>query len=150
VTDIVDAETRSRMMSQIKNRDTGPEMLLRRSLWNLGVRGYRCNYGKAPGRPDVAFVGRRLAVFVDGAFWHGHPDHFTFGKSGEAWDAKIRRNIERDREVNSALFEAGWTVVRFWDFEIKADPGGVAAKVGHMVEGLASRQEVTAAEATRK
>lgn len=125
-------------MSRIKSRDTGPEILLRRALWSLGVRGYRCHYSKAPGRPDIAFVGKQLAVFVDGGFWHGHPDYFTFGKSGEAWDAKIRRNMARDREVNSALFDAGWSVVRLWDFEIKSDPPAAAAAVMRVAAGLAA------------
>jgi DNA mismatch endonuclease (patch repair protein) len=129
VADIVDKATRSRMMAAIKGRDTKPEMALRRALWGMGVRGYRCHYRRAPGRPDVCFVGRKVAVFVDGAFWHGHPQYFTFGKSGEKWDAKIRRNMERDAEVDEALAREGWRVVRLWDFEIGADPGAAVEKV---------------------
>lgn len=133
MTDIVDRETRSRMMSKIRSRDTKPELMLRKAMWSHGLRGYRCHYRRVPGRPDVAFVGRRLAIFVDGAFWHGHPDHFTFGKSGEAWDAKIRRNIARDREVDSALFELGWRSVRIWDFEILKDPDKVARRLAPLL-----------------
>jgi DNA mismatch endonuclease (patch repair protein) len=109
------------MMARIRSRDTKPELLLRQALREQGYRGYRCNYGGAPGRPDVAFITRRIAIFVDGAFWHGHPDYFTLGKSGPAWDAKILRNVERDREVNSQLFDQGWSVLRVWDFEILDD-----------------------------
>ena len=131
--DIVDPQTRSRMMSKIRGRDTKPELVLRKALRHQGLRGYRCHYRRAPGRPDVAFVGRRLAIFVDGAFWHGHPDYFEFGKSGEAWDSKIRRNIERDKEVDSALFELGWRSFRKWDFEILADPDRVAREVAALL-----------------
>jgi DNA mismatch endonuclease, patch repair protein len=74
-----------------------------------------------PGKPDLAFIGLKVAVFCDGAFWHGHPDHFTFGKSGAYWDKKIARTKERDQEANLALEELGWKVIRFWDFEIADD-----------------------------
>jgi DNA mismatch endonuclease, patch repair protein len=127
--DIVTPEVRSRMMSRIRSKDTKPELLLRTALRQLGLTGYRCHYAGVPGRPDVAFVGKRVAVFVDGAFWHGHPDYFTPGKSGPAWDAKILRNIARDREVNSLLFEAGWRVLRVWDFEVLADAARVARRL---------------------
>jgi DNA mismatch endonuclease (patch repair protein) len=133
MTDIVDPETRSRMMSRIRGRDTKPELALRRALWRHGFRGYRCHYSRVPGRPDIAFVSRRLAVFVDGAFWHGHPDYYTFGKSGEAWDAKIRRNIERDKEVDSALFDIGWRSVRVWDFEVLKDPDRVVRRLAPLL-----------------
>ena len=70
------------------------------------------------GRPDLAWIGRRVAVFVDGAFWHGHPDYY-WGQSGKFWDEKIARNRARDERVNRELIEAGWTVVRLWDFEVE-------------------------------
>lgn len=126
-------------MAAIRGRDTKPELALRRALWRRGTRGYRCHYSGAPGRPDVCFVGLRIAVFVDGAFWHGHPDYFTFGKSGARWDEKIRRNMARDVEVNQALALAGWEVLRIWDFEIKKDVNRAAAKVEAAVR--AQREE---------
>ena len=82
-----------------------------------------------PGRPDLAFTRRRVAVFVDGRFWHGHPDYFTPGKSGEYWDAKIARTQERDRLANEALAAAEWTVLRFWDFEVERDLEGCLSRV---------------------
>jgi DNA mismatch endonuclease (patch repair protein) len=133
MTDIVDAPTRSRMMSKIRNRDTKPELLLRRALWHRNVRGYRCHYARAPGRPDICFVRRRLAVFVDGAFWHGHPDYFVFGKSGPQWDAKIRRNAERDKEVDSELFRLGWRSFRAWDFEVLEDAESIARRISALL-----------------
>jgi DNA mismatch endonuclease (patch repair protein) len=91
------------------------------------VRGWRL-HPKLPGRPDLAWLGRRVAVFVDGAFWHGHPDYYT-GQSGPFWDAKIARNRERDERVNVELAELGWRVVRVWDFEVKRDLAGCVRRI---------------------
>lgn len=125
-------EQRSHTMSRVRGRDTQPELALRRALWSAGVRGWRCHPKSVRGRPDLAFIGRRIAVFVDGAFWHGHPDYY-WGQSGKFWDDKIDRNRARDREVNRDLERAGWTVIRFWDFEVKTD---VDACVAAVVERL--------------
>jgi DNA mismatch endonuclease, patch repair protein len=116
-------------MAGIRSKDTKPELAIRQGLFALGVRGWRCHTRTLPGRPDVAFTRWRVAVFVDGAFWHGHPDHFTFGKSGAYWDAKIARTQERDRLANEELRSHGWTVLRFWDFEIREDPVACLAKI---------------------
>src|SRR4051812_22875017 len=105
-------------MSRIRSRDTKPELALRKGLWSQGIRGWRCHPRAVPGKPDIAFTRWRLAVFVDGRFWHGHPEFFTPGKSGAYWDAKIVRTQERDRAADAALAEAGWRVLRFWDFEV--------------------------------
>src|SRR5687767_6028947 len=82
VTDFLSKETRSRVMARIRSRNTGPELALRRALHAAGVRGWRCHAKHLPGKPDLAFTRWRVAVFVDGCFWHGHPDFFTPGKSG--------------------------------------------------------------------
>lgn len=115
-------------MSRVRTRDTAPEIELRRALWAAGVRGWRLHSRKVPGRPDVAWLGRRLAVFVDGAFWHGHPDYYR-GQSGKFWDEKIERNRKRDERVTGELIEAGWTVLRFWDFEVERRPEQCVAAV---------------------
>jgi DNA mismatch endonuclease, patch repair protein len=107
-------------MSRVKTRDTAPEIALRRALWSAGLRGWRLHPKGVPGRPDLAWIGRRIAVFVDGAFWHGHPDHY-WGQSGKFWDEKIARNRQRDERVTRELVGAGWTVLRFWDFEVEDD-----------------------------
>lgn len=119
--DFLTPETRSRVMSRIRSKDTKPELLLRRALFAAGHRGWRCHAKAVPGKPDLAFTRRKVAVFVDGRFWHGHPDYFTPGKSGAYWDAKIARTQERDRAANEQLAAAGWTVLRFWDFEIEQE-----------------------------
>jgi DNA mismatch endonuclease (patch repair protein) len=77
----------------------------------------------------LAWIGRRVAVFVDGAFWHGHPDHY-WGQSGKFWDDKIARNRARDQTVNEKLAAAGWTVVRLWDFEVERDLPACISRVG--------------------
>lgn len=127
--DTYSPKVRSRVMSRVKASDTGPELALRRALFAAGVRGWRCNRRTLPGSPDLAFGRARLAVFVDGAFWHGHPSKYWQGRSGPYWDKKIERNQNRDRRVNSELEELGWTVLRFWDFEIRKDLPTVVAQV---------------------
>jgi DNA mismatch endonuclease, patch repair protein len=122
------------MMSKVKTRDTAPELTLRKALWAHGVRGWRCHRRDLPGRPDLAFGRLRCAVFVDGAFWHGHPSKFRPGKSGDFWDRKIERNRARDREVAEALEADGWIVLRLWDFEVHDDPAAAAGRVKQLLE----------------
>lgn len=107
-------------MRRIKTRNTAPELALRQALWAAGIRGWRLHRNDLPGKPDLAWIGRRVAVFVDGAFWHGHPNHY-WGQSGPFWDAKIARNRERDERVTAELVAAGWLVIRLWDFEVRRD-----------------------------
>lgn len=126
--DRLTTQQRSRLMSRVKTRDTAPERRLRQALWSLGVRGWRLHPKQVPGRPDLAWIGRRVAVFVDGAFWHGHPDYY-WGQSGDFWDRKIARNRERDARVNEQLASANWRVLRFWDFEVERDPVACATQV---------------------
>ena len=108
-----------------RSTDTGPELSLRRELRALGLTGYRLRW-PVPGTPrrsiDVAFVGARLAAFVDGCFWHGCPEHRSepVGNS-DYWSAKLARNAERDAETTALLEAAGWTVLRFWSHEDPAD-----------------------------
>jgi DNA mismatch endonuclease Vsr len=119
-------------MSRVRTRDTAPELALRRALWYAGVRGWRLHPRTVPGRPDLAWIGRKIAVFVDGAFWHGHPDYYR-GQSGPFWDEKIARNRRRDAEVNRRLEEEGWRVLRLWDFEVERAPAECAARVARLL-----------------
>lgn len=135
--DPLNAESRSRLMSRVRTRDTAPEVELRRALWRAGVRGWRLHPARVPGKPDLAWLGIRLAVFVDGAFWHGHPSAYR-GQSGPFWDEKIARNRARDVLVNNRLASEGWTVLRFWDFEVRRDPDGCVAAVTEALERLRS------------
>jgi DNA mismatch endonuclease (patch repair protein) len=103
-------------------RDTGPERRLRSELWRRGHRGYRVDRDLAlPGlrrRADLAWVGKRLAVFVDGCYWHSCPDHGTSPTTNAGyWKPKLARNVARDRETDRIAAEQGWTVVRVWEHE---------------------------------
>jgi DNA mismatch endonuclease (patch repair protein) len=124
-------------MAAIRGFDTRPERLLRSALWRLGARGWRCHWPGPGGRIDVAFTRARLAVFVDGSFWHGHPSKWRPGRFQGYWDAKIKRNMARDARQNAALEAAGWRVLRVWDFEVEHDPEGVARRI---VEALGARR----------
>lgn len=110
----------SRRMSRQRTRDTEPEMLLRRELHRRGLR-YRVD-ASLPGLPrrraDILFTRAKVAVFVDGCFWHGCPEHKTApAANGAWWAAKLARNVERDRETDAHLRSLGWTVLRFWEHE---------------------------------
>lgn len=128
MTDQLTPERRSALMSRVRTRDTAPELALRKELWKSGLRGWRLHPKGVPGKPDVTWISRRVAVFVDGAFWHGHPDYYH-GQSGSFWDAKIERNRARDRQVNEELASQNWTVVRIWDFEVERDPADCVLRV---------------------
>lgn len=127
------SDDRRRMMSRIRGRDTKPELSLRRAVWALGFR-YRLQYRIGRTRPDMVFVGPRLAVFVDGCFWHGCPLHSTMPKNNrDFWEPKLRRNRERDAASTRALVEHGWRVLRFWEHEIEASPSNCAQQVSVML-----------------
>lgn len=111
----------TRNMRSNKSKDTKPELLLRSELWKRGLR-YRKNYKKLVGKPDIVFVGKKIAIFVDGKMWHGYDwenQKNDFKSHREFWIPKIERNIERDKEVTEQLHSDGWTVLRFWDFDIR-------------------------------
>lgn len=129
MTDTRTPQQRRRIMTAVRSTDTGPELRLRRALYAAGIRGWRCHYERVLGKPDLAWPALRVAVFVDGAFWHGHPSRHKPGRSGAYWDAKIARNMQRDREIVTALESVGWTVLRAWDFEIRQDLPAIVARV---------------------
>ena len=114
---------RSELMGRIKGVDTKPELKLKKALWRLGYR-YRKNVKQLPGKPDIVYKKYKLAVFVDGEFWHGYEwqDKKQKIKSNrEFWIPKIERNMQRDQLNNQLLSDSGWTVMRLWDKEIKRD-----------------------------
>jgi DNA (cytosine-5)-methyltransferase 1 len=115
-------------MRAVKRRDTGPELALRKALRARGLTGYRVDWNAVPGRPDIAFTRHKLAVFVDGGFWHGRGDRVRPGRS-RYWDGKIARNCERDWRINESLETYGWRVLRLWDDEVLRDSDAAAARV---------------------
>jgi DNA mismatch endonuclease, patch repair protein len=128
-------EQRSRIMAAVRSRDTSPEVELRRALYAAGVRGWRCHRRDLPGRPDIVFGRAKVVVFVDGAFWHGHPSRHKPGRSGAYWDEKIARNIERDNRDNENLRALGWVVLRFWDFEVRKNLDDVVSAITRALSG---------------
>ena len=109
-------------MKQIKNKDTKIEIVLRKALWEKGIR-YRKNYRKIPGKPDIAITKYKIAVFCDSEFFHGKDweqlqTQIKRGRNPEFWIEKISRNRERDNEVDMQLRALGWEVIRFWGKDI--------------------------------
>lgn len=129
MTDTRSPEKRRQIMAAVKQRDTAPELQLRQALYAAGMRGWRCNVKRIPGRPDIAWIGLRVAIFVDGAFWHGHPSRHRPGRSGSYWDEKIASNVERDRRIDRELRDLGWLVIRAWDFEVRKDTASVVTRI---------------------
>jgi DNA mismatch endonuclease (patch repair protein) len=116
-------------MSKIRGHNTSPEVLLRKTLWHKGFR-FRVNFRVVGVRPDIIFASRKLAVFVDGCFWHGCPDHYVMPRTRpEFWSKKLDTNTSRDRRQTIALIESGWRVLRFWEHEIESDLARVAMDV---------------------
>lgn len=115
-------EKRSLLMARVRRTGTEPELVLRKALWERGLR-YRLKFKtKLPGSPDIIFPKQKIAIFVDGCFWHGCPIHGTSPKTNaEFWIAKIQRNKERDNNVDMQLLALGWSPLRFWEHEIKKD-----------------------------
>lgn len=110
-------------MKQVKNKDSKIEILLRKELWNRGLR-YRKNVKKILGKPDLAFIGKKIAIFCDSEFWHGYDwenRKKDFKSHQDFWIPKIERNIARDKEVTEMLQQQGWIVLRFWGTEIQSD-----------------------------
>lgn len=114
-------ERRSENMRRIRGKDTAPELAIRKLCWELGFTGYRIHRKDLPGKPDLAWIGRRLAVFVHGCFWHGHDcaEGIRKPKSNrDYWIPKIERNQQRDAENIAALRADGWNVLVIWECEI--------------------------------
>lgn len=127
--------TRRRMQTMATGRDTAPELALRRELVRRGRRGYRIDRDlQLPGvrrRADIAWVGRRIAVFVDGCFWHACPKHGTRPATNAGyWTAKLARNVARDQQTEKIAAENGWTVIRIWEHE---SPSAAADKIENVL-----------------
>lgn len=118
-----DLETRKRM-SKVHTVDGKDEVIIRKILWKNGIR-YRKNYKELPGRPDIAITRYKIAVFIDGEFWHGYDweNYQKYIKSNrDYWIPKIEGNMKHDQEVNAQLEAMGWTVLRFWSKQVLKNP----------------------------
>jgi DNA mismatch endonuclease (patch repair protein) len=121
--DIFDKKTRSRIMSKIRSKDTKPELILRKKLWERNLR-YRLHKRDAR-NADIVFAKNKIAVFVDGDFWHGYNWKIQ-GKIPPKgfWQEKIKRNMKRDKKTAEWLEKEGWKVIRFWEHEVIEDVEG--------------------------
>ncbi len=129
--DKVSSETRSRVMARVRSiRNRSTEWKIRAALIRAGVRGWKLNAKDVPGRPDFSFSAQRIAVFLDGCFWHGCRKCRRIPASNtEYWNAKISRNRLRDRKVSATLREDGWHVLRVWEHEIARSTADVTRKI---------------------
>lgn len=133
-----DPAVTSRIMAAVRSKNTEPELLLRRELHRRGLR-YRLHSSHLVGRPDLVFTSARVAVFVDGDFWHGKgwrqrgfqsfEEQFARHSDPQGWRTKIERNMARDAQVNEQLTALGWTVVRVLETEVRADVDAAANRV---------------------
>lgn len=123
-------------MQANRGRDTAPELAVRRRLHAMGLR-YRVSVRPVQNlrrTADIVFARARIAVFIDGCFWHGCPEHYQAPvRNGDFWLAKRTRNRERDAETDASLTAAGWTPLRFWEHVVRADPALVAVTVAAAV-----------------
>lgn len=128
----------SRLTSRIASassakRDTKPELLLRRAINSVGLT-YKVDVASLPGRPDLVVPAARVAVFCDGDFWHGRNlkkrlEKLQAGHNAAYWVRKLKTNVARDRKVDVLLRRSGWTVLRFWESELRADPNRAAKRI---------------------
>ncbi len=127
--DVLTPEQRKLNMSHIRAKDTSPEKKLRQMLRDNGIRGYRIHYDLV-GKPDIVFVRKKIAIFVDGCFWHKCPVCFKEPETRkEFWMNKIDSNVRRDEKVNAELIEQGWNVIRIREHEIRKEPERVTARI---------------------
>jgi len=127
---------RSELMGKIKSKNTKPEQKLRKILWALGLK-YRLNVKKLPGKPDIYIPRYKLVIFIDGSFWHGYnwiEKREKIKSNRNFWVPKIERNIQRDREINQQLQQAGFHVIRFWDHQVKNEMAACVIRIFEWVE----------------
>lgn len=132
------SETVSAQMKRMGRRNTAPEMALRKALTTRGLR-YRLHRRDLPGTPDIAFIGARVAVFVDGCFWHACPEHIVMPKANSGWwKSKLDANRDRDFRNDQALIAAGWLPVHVWEHE---EPDAVADRLVTIVASRTAERE---------
>ena len=146
-------EITHKIMSAVKSKDTRPEVALRKELWRRGLR-FRKNFKSLRGKPDIVFTRVKLVIFCDGDFWHGHNwairGYGSFEQELERyspqWAAKIRTNVTRDKSITAELSDAGWTVLRIWESDIKKDVKARADQVEYAYWNIRRNQKTRGVE----
>lgn len=122
--DTISSDRRSKIMSHIKSKDTSIEMMVRRRLFAMGYR-YRVNYKALPGKPDIVFTKKKIAIFIHGCYWHGHDCGSRYAHTSQSnkayWGPKIERTKQRDQEHIQELEALGWKVVVLWECQLRGD-----------------------------
>lgn len=137
MTDTLSTQERSERMRLVKSKNTRPELIVRKLCRDLGHKGYRLHRKDLPGKPDIAFIRRKIALFVHGCFWHGHDCHgkVRHPKSNlDYWLPKIKRNKARDAENIATLESLGWRVIVIWECETKSHKQ-LASKLSNFLDG---------------
>ena len=126
----------SRVMSANKAKNTKPEITLRKALWREGQKGYRVNWKNIPGRPDIAYPGKKIAIFVNGCYWHRCPKcNLPLPKTNtDFWKEKFDKNVKRDKKKNDELLSLDWIVLVFWECDIKSDISNSIQKVKKVLD----------------
>lgn len=146
-------EITHKIMSAVKSKDTRPEVALRKELWRRGLR-FRKNMKSLRGKPDIVFTRVKLVIFCDGDFWHGHNwairGYGSFEQETERyspqWASKIRTNVMRDKSITTELSDAGWTVLRIWESDIKKDVKVCADQVEYAYWNIRRNQKTRGVE----
>lgn len=131
------SETVSKVMSANKAKNTKPEFRVRKALWAKGIRGYRLHHKGAPGRPDIAFIKKKVAIFINGCYWHRCPDcNLNTPKSNSIfWESKFKKNIQRDKLKSKELKALGWEVLIIWECKIKENLNKEIDKIVKLYHG---------------
>jgi DNA mismatch endonuclease (patch repair protein) len=137
--DHASSEAIRKTMQSNRGKDTRPELLVRKMLREAGFPGYRVHWKKAPGKPDIAYPGRKIAIFVNGCFWHRHPNckyAYTPKNNQYFWINKFEDNVERDRSNHRLLEEDGWSVFVVWECELKTAPQQTMEKITQRLRAM--------------
>jgi len=126
----------TKVMRANKAAGTTLELSVRSALWKAGIRGYRLNWGKAPGRPDICFPGKRIAIFINGCFWHRCPIcAYPLPKTNaKFWKMKFELNVERDQKKLDALQASGWSTITLWECDIKRNLPSVISRIATFIQ----------------
>ena len=136
----------SRYMRGNKSKNTKPELMLRKALWHGGLRGYRVHWPKAPGKPDICYPGRRLAIFIHGCFWHRCPYcQLSLPKTNSSfWQDKFEKNKIRDNQYQQLYREAGWQRIVIWECQLQQNLTGSVTLIQELHRGVPFSWEVAA------